>query len=74
MASTTSFAPDNGKTIVTGLALAVLVGVLLSKFFSLKMDPREPPLVPSKVPLIGHIIGMVQEGPQYLKRIGYVEP
>lgn len=28
-------------------------------------DPREPPRVKTRIPLIGHIIGMIREGKMY---------
>ena len=51
--------------------LLLLVGtvaflVIVSHFFSAKHDPREPPLIPPKFPVIGHVIGMVQHGVAYL--------
>ncbi|KAH7413760.1 cytochrome P450 [Phaeosphaeria sp. MPI-PUGE-AT-0046c] len=33
------------------------------------MDSREPPVVRPKVPFIGHIIGLLTDGPNYMKRI-----
>lgn len=37
----------------------------LNYFFSLKLDPREPPLLPQKIPLIGHLIGFLRNGNSY---------
>ena len=36
--------------------------VLVDYLFSLRDDPREPPRLRPKLPLIGHLIGMVQYG------------
>ena len=35
------------------------------RFLAIKQDPREPPLVPSKIPLFGHLIGLVQRKNEY---------
>jgi hypothetical protein len=53
---------------VVGLLIAV--GVFLSGLLRIKVDSREPPVIHPKIPFIGHIIGMITEGPLYLKRIG----
>ncbi|KAK7044700.1 cytochrome P450 [Favolaschia claudopus] len=37
---------------------------------SRKQDPREPPVVPSTIPYIGHLLGMALYGGRYLKEIG----
>jgi hypothetical protein len=59
------------SSAIIGVAgLVIAVGVFLSSLLRIKVDPREPPVVHPKVPLIGHIIGMITEGPLYLKTIG----
>lgn len=64
--------PENRTLILTILAVILCVGILISHSFRIKVDPREPPVVYPKAPFIGHIIGMVREGPLYLRRLGYV--
>ncbi|KAF2455620.1 cytochrome P450 [Lineolata rhizophorae] len=32
-------------------------------------DPREPPIVPSRIPWIGHIIGIIRHGARYYKMV-----
>ncbi|KAH5079858.1 hypothetical protein HBH95_082520 [Parastagonospora nodorum] len=51
------------------LGLVVAVGVFLTNLLRPKLDPREPPIVHPKLPFLGHIIGMLREGPQYYKRV-----
>lgn len=53
------------------LALAVLPPLLLhtlARYFEAAHDPREPPLVRSKLPLVGHVIGMLRRGPKYFQQ------
>ncbi|KAF7351210.1 Cytochrome P450 [Mycena sanguinolenta] len=35
-----------------------------------KLDPREPPVVNSAIPFVGHLLGMALYGGRYLKQIG----
>lgn len=65
--------PGNGTLPFTIFAVLLCVAVLTSHSLRIKVDPREPPVVYPKVPFIGHIIGMVREGPLYLKRLRYVQ-
>ena len=73
MATIIEVLPENGKTPLTVLAFILCIGILASHLLGIKVDPREPPVVYPKVPFIGHIIGMVREGPLYLQRLGYVQ-
>lgn len=50
-----------------GLAAALLV--LLVNTLRFKVDAREPPVIYPKVPLIGHIIGMMTRGSTYLPKL-----
>ncbi|KAK4038603.1 cytochrome P450 [Parachaetomium inaequale] len=43
----------------------VIVFYLLSRFLTLPLDPQEPPLVRSKIPFIGHVIGLLRHGTKY---------
>ncbi|KAF4303583.1 Cytochrome P450 [Botryosphaeria dothidea] len=53
------------------IALALLAGIIaiFQRIFNAPQDPREPPLVPSRVPLIGHAIGMYRHGKRYFQMI-----
>ena len=42
---------------------------ILDHFYGFKYDPKEPPLVPQKIPYIGHLIGIVRYGPKYYSRV-----
>jgi hypothetical protein len=58
-------------TTIGAIALVVALGVYLSGLLDVKIDPREPPVIRPKIPFIGHIIGMLTDGPHYMKRIAY---
>ncbi|CAO2647247.1 Nn.00g081690.m01.CDS01 [Neocucurbitaria sp. VM-36] len=56
-------------TFIAVVGLAIGIVVFVSNILRIKVDPREPPVVYPKVPLLGHVIGMLREGPLYLRRI-----
>jgi hypothetical protein len=49
---------SNIMPIVISLAVAVLALVFCRLRLS-RIDPREPPEVPAKIPFIGHVVGML---------------
>ncbi|KAI0451595.1 cytochrome P450 [Xylaria acuta] len=49
--------------------LAVIALIILDKVLTLPYDRKEPPLVPPKLPLIGHIIGMLHSGTDYYSEL-----
>lgn len=54
-------------------AVAILVS-LIYKFSSPPMDSREPPLLKAKIPIVGHIVGLVRHGIDYLEVLRYASP
>ncbi|KAF3009441.1 hypothetical protein E8E13_000969 [Curvularia kusanoi] len=50
-----------------GLAAALLV--LLVNTLRFKVDPREPPVIYPKVPVVGHIIGLLTRGATYFRQL-----
>jgi hypothetical protein len=51
--------------------LVVAVGALLSTLYAVFHSPsREPPSVPSKVPFVGYLIGLIQHGQDNLECYG----
>ena len=60
------------STIVLGLGAVAFVWVAILHLTRIKMDPREPPLIESKIPLLGHIIGMMWKGPMHIAKVRYV--
>lgn len=55
--------------VAAACILVPLLAVLIKAGFFPSIDPREPPLVRSKVPFIGHILGLVQEQSNYFNRL-----
>ncbi|KAK5683125.1 hypothetical protein LTS10_004656 [Elasticomyces elasticus] len=47
-------------------SVAILGAVLVSKYLTAVKDPREPPYIPSSIPLVGHLIHLLREGAEYL--------
>ena len=41
---------------------------LLTRFLTLPHDSKEPPLIPSKIPVIGHVIGLLHHGTAYYSK------
>ncbi|TEA10841.1 Cholesterol 7-alpha-monooxygenase [Colletotrichum sidae] len=53
--------------IIATLLLAL--GIAVTKLSNPTLDAREPPLWRPKIPVIGHLIGMIRHGPHYFKTI-----
>ncbi|KAI5457677.1 cytochrome P450 [Mariannaea sp. PMI_226] len=56
------------REIAYGLLGLIVLVYALEKSLRLFDDPREPPSLPAGVPLVGHLIGMLQEGVSYYSR------
>jgi hypothetical protein len=57
--------------VLLALFVAFSVPIVLGRLFSKKRDPREPPLLPSGIPYVGHIIGMLTQGVSYFAKVRY---
>ena len=55
------------STFVGILLLVVVVYVSLVYLFGPKYDPREPPVIASLVPFVGHILGLLRYGQRYFE-------
>ena len=55
------------STFVAILLLVVLVYISLVYLFSPKYDPREPPVISSLIPYVGHILGLLRYGQRYFE-------
>ena len=57
----------------TTILVLFLVGFILTisviHVFGPRYDPREPPVIPQRIPYVGHIIGLIRYGHGYLERI-----
>ncbi|KAI1821852.1 cytochrome P450 [Xylaria intraflava] len=51
--------------ITVTLGLIVLCYYALSHFLGTTHDPNEPPLIRPKIPIIGHLVGMIRHGSGY---------
>lgn len=52
-------------TTILGLSVVAILGSFLLFTQRAKLDPREPPLVPSTIPLVGHLISFLIHGIEY---------
>lgn len=57
--------------LVIGSAIAV-VFYFLGHFLTLPHDPKEPPLIAPRIPLIGHVIGLLYNGTGYYSKVALV--
>lgn len=60
---------DHPLLLATVAGGAAVIFLLIQKLSS--HDPREPPLAPSSIPVIGHLIGMARRGFNYHVDIWY---
>jgi hypothetical protein len=69
---------DLATTFVTQRSLAEAIGLILfiafARFLWGDLDSREPPALRSRIPLIGHLIGLIRFGPYHLPKLGSVKP
>jgi hypothetical protein len=66
MAVTFDWSQPRNIALLSFTALAVFVSIL-SRFLSVKHDPQEPPLILPKIPYIGHLIGFLRHGNDYMQ-------
>ena len=53
------------------LSLSVGGLYILRSRFGTQVDPREPPFVKPRVPLIGHALGLLRHGSNYWVQVEY---
>ncbi|PSN74430.1 cytochrome P450 [Corynespora cassiicola Philippines] len=58
--------------VLAALVVAVVLGAVVAKWATPEADPREPPVLRPAVPFIGHLIGMVWQGPPYLAKLSKI--
>lgn len=59
------------QELVYGFVGLVSFAYAAEYLFSLRDDPREPPRLQPKVPLIGHVLGFMKSGPSYHSHLRY---
>jgi hypothetical protein len=64
------FSQEGGRVFITLILVAIVGFLFLRKADGRLVDPREPPVLQSRIPFVGHAIGMVAEGSLYFKRLG----
>ena len=55
---------------VTTIVLLVTTYLLVYRWQLVKTHPDEPPIIPSAVPFVGHLLGMALLGGKYVKNLG----
>lgn len=50
----------------------VVVVVLSASYTMMHSQSHEPPSVPSEIPLVGHLMGLIQHGPSYFNMLWQV--
>jgi len=63
--------PSIAAIIIGGLAAFLF---LARQYTLSRRDPKEPPFIAPKIPLIGHVISQFIEGPKFLHRLKYAFP
>ena len=56
---------DTLKTVPAAIAIAAAIAFLILHLLTPRLDPREPPLLKPRIPLVGHILGMIRHQAQY---------
>lgn len=60
--------------LIYSVVLIIIAYSTVQYFATRKVDPREPPVISSTLPYLGHILGVLQNGGKYYKIIRYVSP
>ncbi|KAK4172060.1 putative cytochrome P450 E-class, group IV [Triangularia setosa] len=60
--------------IVTGLVVLLATYLLLDHAQTRPLSKNEPPILPSRIPFLGHVLGMLFQGGRYVKNIGLDNP
>lgn len=54
---------------VVAIVGVVVVVVLSASYTMMHSQSREPPSVSGKIPLVGHLMGLIQHGPRYFSML-----
>jgi hypothetical protein len=57
------------RTLAVLGAAALLIVALLQHFLTVRRDAREPPFVYPRIPVIGHLLGMMTQGSDYFHKL-----
>lgn len=61
----------NGAVIGLGCVLLGVTYLVLNHVIKPTIDPHEPPILKPRLPLIGHIVGLLHHGVDYFSILGY---
>ncbi|KUL82073.1 hypothetical protein ZTR_09122 [Talaromyces verruculosus] len=64
----------NSLSLLQALLPSVLIVLSLWILSRNKVDPREPPEIKPAVPVVGHIINLVRNGPSYYTKLSFANP
>ncbi len=48
---------------------AIALGLVIQNLTSVSVDPREPPILRPRIPIVGHLVGLLQHHGVYLMRL-----
>ena len=57
--------------VAAALAAVVAVAVFLAQRFVVVKEPHEPPFVPSRIPLIGHLLSLLLHGADFYSTLDH---
>lgn len=63
---------ERHQFLLFSVVLIIIAYSTVQYFATRKVDPREPPVISSTLPYLGHILGVLQNGGKYYKIIRYV--
>ncbi|KAL2015754.1 hypothetical protein VTK56DRAFT_4864 [Thermocarpiscus australiensis] len=63
-----------GNSVFTAVAAVLAAYLLLYRWQLVKAHPDEPPIIPSAIPFVGHLLGMALQGGRYVKNMGLRNP
>ena len=60
---------ENLRTLAVLGAATILCVALLQHFLTVRRDSREPPYLFPKIPIVGHLVGMMTQGSDYFHKL-----
>ncbi|KAI5923403.1 cytochrome P450 [Camillea tinctor] len=58
------------SAVATSVVTLITAYALIYQLSCRKLDPREPDIIASPIPYVGHLLGMVFQGGRYVKNLG----
>ncbi|KAK0672961.1 putative cytochrome P450 E-class, group IV [Cercophora samala] len=67
--------PSSSLPVVAALAVVLLTTYgILYYAQTVRLGKNEPPVIPSRIPFLGHVLGMLLQGGRYVKNLGLENP